>query len=218
MEQPTLRINDNLQIKIKDDPNALPCYSRVEDVSEGCIVVAWPLDCGVQLPFRIDQPLSMSFVREGVAYVFTGVVQKKQQSPIPHLSIRPLGRPERVQRRDYFRVKVAVDVELGGVVDFPSDRGTTLYIKTNTYDLSGGGLSFRSESLLPVGNMLEARLALSDKEPKLILAARVVYVIPIAGPDGRALYHIGVSFSGIKEAERGRILRYLYHVQRTQIT
>lgn len=211
-----VQVNEILQIKSVDDPNALPCHSRVEDIAKDQVIIAWPLEHGMQVPIRRGQRLSLSFVRQNSAYVFLGTVQEQAQKPLPHLKIRLLGPPQKMQRREYFRLRVAVDVEIAGVIRHPLEGEKVLYFDSHTYDLSGGGMAIRSDQSIPVGSMLEVKLGLIDGEPPLKVIARVVCSLPVQGVDGRYLSHIGISFPGIKDTERRRIVRYLNRLQRDQ--
>ncbi len=216
MEAPIVQVNEILQIKSVDDPNALPCHSRVEDVAKDQVTIAWPLERGTLVPIRRGQRLSLSFVRQNSAYMFLGMVQEQVQKPLPHLKIHLLGPPQKVQRREFFRLKVAVDVEIAGVIRHPVEGEKVLYFDSHTYDLSGGGMAIRSDQSIPVGSMLEVKLALLDGEPPMKIIARVVSSLPVQGADGRYLSHLGISFPGIKEIERRRIVRYLNRLQRDQ--
>lgn len=216
MESESVQVNEILQIKAMDDPNALPCHTRVEDIAGGCIVIAWPLDRGSQIPVQLEQQLMLSFVREEAAYVFAAVVQEKGQAPVPYLKIRPLGHPRKIQRREFFRVKVAIDVEIAGVISHPAQGEMVLYFKSHTYDLSGGGMAIRLEKNIPVGSMLEVKLFLFDGLAPLKIIARVVNSVPVQSVGGRTLSRIGMSFPGITETERRRIMRYLFQMQRNQ--
>jgi c-di-GMP-binding flagellar brake protein YcgR len=218
MKEQSVQVNDILQIRTTDDQESLPLNSRVEDVLPDVLVIAWPVERGRPAPVRLGQQVSLSFVRGGLAYVFAGAIKEQGQQPIPYLKIRPLGPPQKVQRRDYFRVKMALDLELAGVVGYPASREAALYLNTHTYDLSGGGMSIRTEKSIPPGSMVEAKLNLPDNLPPMKLTVRIVSSIPILGTDGRPLTHTGMSFRGMKESERRRLIRFLTQAQRTQLT
>lgn len=217
MKHPTVEVNDLLQLKLPDDPNSLPFQSRVEDVVEGCLVIAWPSDRGAPIPIHPDRPLSLSFVRGNVGYVFAAKVQEKGLEPFPYLKVHPLGPPKRIQRREFFRMKIGIEVELAGVVVQPFNRETVVYLKSQTFDLSGGGMAIRSEASIPVGTVLEAKLVLLDGLPPIKFMARVVQTQPVLIPDREPLSHIGMSFTEIKEADRKRIIRYLFRSQMNQL-
>ncbi len=220
MKDPSVvEINDLLQVKLLDDPNAMSYGSRVEDVRPGCLDISWPTDRGVLIPIGQDCLLSLSFVRDDAAYAFSATVEAKEREPIPYLRVKPLGPPERMQRRLFFRVRVAVPVELVRTVSAgPSRPGGASFFRTSTYDLSGGGLSIRVESSLPTGTVLEARLDLPDGFSPIRIPVRVVTCVPLAMPNEKPLNRVGMSYLAISEAERTRIMRHLFKVQMEQLT
>ena len=216
MNTPKIEINNILQVQDLDDPNSLSYHSRVEDIAADHMTIAWPTSNGVLVPVHVDRPLSLSFVREDAAYVFQAVVQEKKQDPVPLLKVRILGPPERVQRRQYFRLKVPAGVLIQGVMNLPDNPETSLNLSTQVYNLSGSGLAIRSEIPIPVGTMLDVKLMLNDLAP-LKLLAKVVSSELVATQNGRQLSHIGFNFVDLKEGQRTRIIRYLFRMQIKQM-
>jgi c-di-GMP-binding flagellar brake protein YcgR len=219
MKETTVAVNDLLQVKVTDDPNSLTYRSRVEDVGGGIIIMSWPTDGGGLIPVRVGQPLSLSFVREDAAYSFEGLVQDREKEPIPYLKIRPLGPPLRVQRRQFFRVKVAIDVEITPIVvpDVTGKLARSGVVRTFTYDISGSGFAIRSESTWPAGALFDAKLMLPGDEVPIKLLAKVVNVEPLVGADKRPKFHVGMFFVTLAESDRNRIVRHLFKVQMQQI-
>jgi c-di-GMP-binding flagellar brake protein YcgR len=167
------QINDIIQIKILDDPDSLTYRSRVEDVVEDQMAISWPTNNGVLVPIHLDGHLSLSFVREDAAYIFWGVVQDRKKEPFPILKMHILGPPERIQRRQYFRMKVPVGLQIKGVMNLPNNPQAELLLETQTYDLSGSGLAVRTWNPIPVDTTVEVKLTL-DEPPSLKLTAKVV--------------------------------------------
>ena len=215
MDTTRVEINDIIQVQDVDDPNSLSYHSRVEDIASEHMVIAWPTSNGMLVPIHLDRPLSLSFVREDAAYVFSAVVQEKKQDPVPLLKVRVQGPPKRIQRRQYFRLKVPIGVKIQGVMNLPENPQTILDISTQVYDLSGSGLAIRSEIPIPIGTMLDVRLLLLPNPLKLL--ARVVSSELLTARDGRKLSHIGFNFVDIKEGQRMRIIRYLFQRQLKQL-
>jgi c-di-GMP-binding flagellar brake protein YcgR len=219
MKETTISVNDLLQVKVTDDPNSLTYRSRVEDIGGGIIIISWPTDMGVLIPVHIGRPLSLSFVREDAAYSFDALVQDREQEPIPHLKVRPLSLPRRIQRRQFFRVKVALGVDLTASVvpDIQGKPEGIAIIPAFTYDISGSGLAIRSETAYPVGALYDAKLELPDNHAPIKILARVVNTEPLVAADNKPIYHIGMFFVTIAESDRTRIVRHLFKVQMQQI-
>ncbi len=213
MEDATIRINDILQVTRPDDPDFIPCQSRVEDCGEGILVIAWPSDRGTLISIHDGQVLTLSFVRQDAAYVSNAKVLLSGQEPIPFLKVQLLGPAARHQRRDFVREQVAVAVEMVGVIASARKGETVAFIKRSTFDLSGGGFSLRWESPLPLGSVLEAKLTLPDGDLPIKATVRVVTLDSIEVSGSQHIYHIGLSFSLITEKERRRIVRFLFRAE-----
>ena len=216
MNKMKAEINDIIQVKVIDDPNSLSYRSRVEDVVEDQMIISWPTSNGVLVPIHLDHHLSLSFVREDAAYIFLGVVQDRKKEPFPILTVHVLGLPERVQRRQFFRMKVPVGIEIKGVMSLPNNPQADLFLETQTYDLSGSGLAIRSETPIPVDTEVEAKLTLNDLPP-LKLRAKVVSSEFFATRHNTQVSHIGFCFIDVKEGQRMRIIRYLFRMQVQQL-
>jgi c-di-GMP-binding flagellar brake protein YcgR len=214
----SVQVNDLLQVKLLDDPNSPNYRSHVEDVLSDMVHISWPTDRGVLIPISQNCPLSLSFIRNEVPYTFTANVEAREREPIPFLKVRPTSLAEKIQRRHYFRAKTTVPVELTGNTISGSDKpGEVHFFRTTTYDLSGGGISIRSEASVQVGTVLECKLALPDGQPPIKAPVRVVNCDPAAVHKEKQLNRIGMSFLVISEAERTRIVRHLFKVQMRQL-
>ena len=64
-------VNDALHVTAADDPNPSNYYSRVNNIEESRLVIAWPTQRGIHLPVRRDQKLSLAFLHNGIPFVFS---------------------------------------------------------------------------------------------------------------------------------------------------
>src|SRR3990172_13097024 len=85
--QTMLAINELLQVKVPNDANSTNYYSRVNNVADGRILIAWPTSRGIRLAARVDQFLELSFVREGIPYAFSGLIDESTLEPLPQIWI-----------------------------------------------------------------------------------------------------------------------------------
>jgi c-di-GMP-binding flagellar brake protein YcgR len=153
-------------------------------------------------------------VRQDAVYAFRAVVEQRSQLPIPRLELRPTGCAERIQRRQYFRVKVSMPVELiGNNVDA---SGLVAHLRSRTHDVSGSGISIRHPDPIPVGTVFETRLILPGELPPVKAVSKVVQSV-LALSD-RNVYHVGMHFLTIKEADRSRIIRVLFRIQQSAVS
>lgn len=208
-----ISVNDVLLTRSMDDENPGNYYCRINDVSQGKIVVTWPTSRGIRLLAHRDQIYNFSFVRDGVPHSFTGLIDETELEPLPQLKLILCSSINRVQRRDNYRIKSIIPVEIyGSVIEHtPVETVSMLNIKTTTYDLSAGGLSFIFGKLIPEGTMLELKLSLPDDMPVIKAPCRVIYSDSLV--ENPSQYKTGVVYLMISEWEKARIVRFVYRTQ-----
>lgn len=208
-----LGVNDVLQARILDDPNSATYYGRVNDISEGRLVITWPTNAGMRLLLHEDQILDFSFIKDGTPHVFQGLVDEERTEPMPELTIILSSAISTVQRRQDFRVKCLIPVEAVGAIkeDARTDVTTPLIVKTVSNDLSAGGISVRFAKRVPEASLIDIKLALPDDGPTIKIPCTVVY--SDYQTENQILYRTGMRFLAISASERARIVRFLYRTQ-----
>jgi len=84
-------------------------------------------------------------------------------------------------------------------------------------DISGGGVSFATLSLHPVGAYLELCLIPQVGDPRPIYAiGKICWVEPAPEKAGSEAHHVGVKFVEIEETDRQAIIRLVFHLQRKE--
>jgi c-di-GMP-binding flagellar brake protein YcgR len=210
-----VRVNELLQARISTDPNPVGYYCRINDQVDGKLVISWPTHNGLRIPVHRDQVVDLSFVRKAAAYSFPSLVDETTFEPLPEITVIPCGPVSTVQRRQNFRVKCMVPVEITGTTGkdaaSKNDPNRTISIKTTTYDLSASGMALRHWARVPENCLVEAKLSLPDRGSVIRIPCRVVYSEQL--PSKNVLYHIGICFVSISEADRARVFRYLFSIQ-----
>lgn len=212
----SLEVNDLLQIQFPEDPQSLSCRSRVDDIVQDRIQIAWPTDHGVLMPIGRNQTLTISFVRDDAVYAFNGIVEELVRAPRPTLLIASVGQPERIQRRQFFRVKAYLPIELvGEQVCYVDDNPVTkaIAIRSLTCEISGSGLAIRHDKSIAPGTLLDCKLMVPRERKPLAILCKVVHSSPVGSCDDTTQYHIGMYFLSIREADRTRIVRHVFRVE-----
>ena len=206
-------INEILQVRIMDDPNSPTGYSRINDIVEGKLVIAWPTHHGTRMLIHRDQMLVFFIMRGEEPHEFGGLVDELDHSAkLPQIKVIPGNAIIRVQRRQNFRIKTMIPVEIAAQIREPKDDSLSSFaIQTTTWDLSAGGISIRHSKRFPEDAAVEVKMALPDKDPIIKLPCRVIYSEALA--DNLALYRTGMYYLMITEKERARIVRYVYRTQ-----
>ena len=206
-------INDVLQVLIMDDPDPTTYHSRINDMAEGKLVIAWPTNRGIRMLVHRDQILDFTFVRDGTPYAFTGLVDETNLAPMPEITVILSSSVIHVQRRENYRIKCLIPIEIHGTLKDNSHHQADeiLAIRTSTYDISASGISIRYSKLIPEGTQLDIKLALPDRGPAIKVPCRVVYSESLT--DNLMLYRTGIHYLSISEWERARIVRFIYRTQ-----
>jgi c-di-GMP-binding flagellar brake protein YcgR len=206
-------INETLRVQRSEDRNPGNYSCRIEDVSGKTMVVTWPTDDNALLPLQLEQMLDFSIVREGNAYSFSGRVNEIINEPRPLVTVVVSSAIERVQRRQDFRIKCLIPLEVVAMLSETSSglHPARLRLRTNTYDLSASGVSLRSATVIPTGTLPVIKLSLPDGEPPLKISCRVAHCYISLENPGK--FHVGIQFMNLEEDDRMRIVRFVYRVQ-----
>jgi c-di-GMP-binding flagellar brake protein YcgR len=210
--KPYIAVNELLRVRLTEDPNAATYHSRINDISDGKLIIAWPTHGGMRLMAHRDQILLFHFLRDGVPHEFTGLVDETNLTGLPQLVIILSSAITRIQRRQNFRIKCMLPVEITGSLKNPRDNSVaSLSIRTTTSDFSASGLAIRYSKPIPENSLVEAKLGLPDNAPAIRIPCRVIYTDSPA--ESQTLYRIGLRYLAIGESEKARIVRYVYRSQ-----
>jgi c-di-GMP-binding flagellar brake protein YcgR len=208
-----ISINEILEVRIMDDPDSATYYSRINDIVEGKLFIAWPTHRGNRLLAHRDQMLTFFIMRGEVPHEFGGLVEELDYSAkLPQITVIPGSSIIRIQRRQNFRIKTLVPVKIAAQIKDPKDGSLLPFaIQTTTHDIGAGGIAIRHSKYFPEETPVEINLVLPDEGPIIKLPCRAVYSEVPA--DNLALYRTGMCYLAITERERARIVRYVYRTQ-----
>ena len=215
--EPGLMVGDFLRVQQPNDPKSESYYSRIEDIAEKTLVMTWPTAGGMPLSSRPDQTLTFFIISEDNAYSFNGTVDNTIGEPMPTVAITIASDVQRVQRRQDFRVKCLIPIEIFATLPPTSSvlNPATLRLKTNTYDLSASGVSLRTTRAIPEGTRPVIKLSLPDGELPIKTSSRVAHCF--TAPENPDKFHIGIQFMALEENSRARIVRFVYRTQLKRI-
>ena len=172
--------------------------SRVEDVrDDGRIVIANPSVQGVDFTLAVGRELELEWsIKRGVCRQRVVVVGHVDVG-VPGLLLEPIEVPRPWQRRGFVRIEallpVSVETEAG-----EEHRGTTL-------DVSGGGLRAIIAAQLEDGEGVKVTVVLPAAAPVTCHACTIRFV-------DKETY--AFEFDEIDEAERERLIRFVFAYQR----
>jgi c-di-GMP-binding flagellar brake protein YcgR len=84
-------------------------------------------------------------------------------------------------------------------------------MKAYTADISGGGVRLLTDEKLEPGQQVECRIPIGERD-FLELKGLVVRVVPCV--EGNYKFEVGVKFVDILEAERDRLIQFIFQQQR----
>ena len=209
-----LAVNDTLQIRVSEEnKDQATYYSRINDFSQGKLVIAWPTARAIRLIAYADQMLDFYFVREGTPYSFSGIVDETSLEPLPQITVILSSAISAVQRRQNFRIKCLIPVEIIGNIkeDAHAETAAPIDIKTTSYDLSASGISIRHAKRIPEDSLLTVKISLPDDGPVISIPGNVIYSEYLS--ENKILYRTGIRYLAISEKERARIVRFVYRKQ-----
>lgn len=159
-----------------------------------------------------DTILKIVISKEEAVYEFRAVLHEKLFGRIPLLRLKVLSEVNKIQRRDFYRLKIMRDIEVRLVLDLKEKKYDEQHI-CNLLDISVGGLLFNSRKEFQEKDMLEFTLDLNGKK----LTAFGTIIRRTLNDNFRAPYSYGVKYVNMNTREREVITKFVYEEQRRMI-
>lgn len=208
-----LTVNKLIEIQ---PPSASPdktYKSRVEEINDKGIWVANPTKQGALVTLPLGTEIKVTYGDELCIYSFKTIIKSKVNSPLPMLLLeKPDPKSiERIQRREFVRVPANTPFEYGIITTGMEQEGVDLH-KTNTLDISGGGLRFLTNMSLQEKDLLQINLTLENE--LMILIGQIMRISDYSKNNNPGLKAVGVKFVNIHEADRDKIIKFVFDWQR----
>ncbi|MGC8971019.1 MAG: flagellar brake protein [bacterium] len=187
--------------------------SRIEEINDDKLILALPFIGTVPVPIRAGDRVVIYSATKDAVYGVVGEVIKRQLEPLPLLYVVITGGIERVQRRNYVRIPILLNVMY-------RIKGKEKIYNTYTKDVSGGGIKIILPEPLKIQDVLQGRLELLPPEFQIDFEGEVVWIDKEEKVNNNKLEEIlyaGVEFTLIDEKERERLIRFLFCYQRDLI-
>ena len=186
--------------------------SQVVEVHEnGFIDTLIPIHKRRDIYLRKDAVLKLIVGKEEAIYELKAAVSEKLFGRIPLLRLKVFPEVRKIQRRDFYRLRILRDIGVRLVKDVKgeeSDKYTCGLI-----DISVGGLLFSSRKEFNENDKLEISLNLNNKKLNVhgIIVRRTLNDIYSSS------YFYGVKFVNMNEPDKNIISRYIFEEQRKLI-
>lgn len=207
------KVSQVVYFQLKDDPSDEPVEykTRVADEDEQSLIIELPINTknGRMKRLHTGDALQASFITNtGVKHFFDTYVMRVKDGELPFFVIaRPTEESmTSIQRRNFFRVDIEVDVAV------QTEIGRRYVFKTS--DIGGGGVSFiiERDQSFNAGEKLKCCLLLPHRNGSIehsFFQGEVLRQKELE--TGRKM--VMVKFDEIVEQERQRIIRFLFEKQ-----
>ncbi|HAA90261.1 MAG: Type IV pilus assembly PilZ [Thermoanaerobacterales bacterium 50_218] len=206
-----LKINQKVEVQIPDGSYKGNYSSRVEEIHpDGSIVLAAPFKRGVLIPLRKGDTVIVNFWGQTAGYSFTTAVLETNYQDVPMIRVAAPSTVRRIQRRNFVRVPAWIPLVFSVSSDSDDPSEKKIY-RTETVNVSGGGLLIKSPFKLSEGVCLEMEIHLPKRGP---VNARGQVVRVEEKREQSPMYLIGVAFTEIAETDRTKIINFVFEKQR----
>lgn len=205
-----VRINQPIEIEIQLHSGPIRYKSRVEGILDTNLIVGAPIVRGEIIPIKAGKDVTISYLDNIALYTFDTKVLAVNLKPIPTITLDKPRNVRRVQRRNFVRIDSKIPITYRKLQE-DLKKAPEVYEGT-TIDISGGGIMFSTTIKPNLNDLLEINLELPD-QIKIIAVGKVVRVFD-KRIDKKTIYSVGVEFTIIEEADRDKIIRYIFNQQR----
>lgn len=205
-----LRINQPIEIDVKEPGREGTYRSRVEGISGDGLVLAAPYKNSEVVHLPRGTEVTVTYYDQVAVYFVDCLVMSYTMGHVPTIVLGSPVNSKRVQRRNFVRVDTKIPV-LYTLLDADMKPVAEQYNAT-TIDISGGGIMLcTDDGKIQQGDSLEL-LALLNADTTVSAIGKAVRVMD--NVTGKNKKSIGVEFSLIEERERDKIIRYIFNQQR----
>ncbi|MDY0405686.1 flagellar brake domain-containing protein [Virgibacillus sp. 179-BFC.A HS] len=206
----------DLEQRQKNSRNTIKYKSKVIDVFENCIYLAYPIQQsnGKTKIFPLGTRFSVSFIdKNEEIYQFHTEIIKKRTKPIPGImiAIPEDDKLNRIQRRKFARLEIVVDVAVH------SEDGSFLPFTTVTADFSGGGIAFIIPRNIDVHHgPVTIWMSLPYTDGNIVHLKLQGDIVRVADGTKGGIRTASVAFKNLTKKEEQTIIRYCFEKQREE--
>ncbi|BDU51486.1 flagellar brake protein [Haliovirga abyssi] len=209
-----IKIGNRIEIELPETKKG-PYLTKIEDIDEkNDVHIGLPIEKGHVIPLRVGEMVRISEVKKDGVYGFSGKVVRRYLKPFSNFVLHYPEKIERLQRRNYVRIRMNVIATLKRKKENPENEEDKFeIIKGVSKNISGGGIYILVLNNLKMNDKFEIEFKLPNGvECKKIFGA--IKRKDILEDDRGKRYGYGLEFVKINEKLRDRIISYLFKVQR----
>jgi c-di-GMP-binding flagellar brake protein YcgR len=152
---------DRVEVQVGPEGAQGKYLSRVEDFTREGIIIAQPHFIGGGKLLTADSQVYVQFAKTDALYRFSAKIKMIPNNPTGQILLHNLGSAERVQRRQFVRVDMHLDLKYAFLKHFPSaiKWDELRWYPSCSANISGGGLLMRSDDNIQKDDLLMIRIA-----------------------------------------------------------
>lgn len=205
MSKEVLKIK--LKIEVSQEEGTDLYFSSIQDFREEYFSIALPYRHSRPLSLKVGDRVRITVPGDNEAFSFISEVIGQRRDPIPLFDLALPERIERVQRRQFVRLPVSIDVFLAEGGD---QEESLTYFKVTTVDLSEGGMRIRTSHSYPLETYLWIKFTLPSKDSSIEIATKVRVIRTVVQYlDSGKFYEIGLEFVGLTNLQKDQIFAYV---------
>ncbi|MDA8233825.1 MAG: PilZ domain-containing protein [Clostridia bacterium] len=205
-----LDIRQLVEVELIEDENPVVYRSRVENITNSCIVLGAPMEGGRPVPMPPGTKIRVNYYDDNATYTFDSSVIERNMGTLLQISIDRPTSIKRTQRRNFVRINTKLPVSYNIINDEMSEAA--IFQQGITLDISGGGIRFQTSVFLPEGTVVELKVDIQG-HGQISALGKVIRTIS-SGEKEKKSYLIGVQFMIIEEKDRDKIIRHIFDKQR----
>ena len=206
-----IEIGEKINLLLQNGYDEHQYVSRVENINEdGTIEVLIPISKNRIVYIKNDTILKVIVSREGAIYEFKARIVNKLFGAIPLLKLEKISEINKIQRRNYYRLKVMKTIKVRKVINL-KEKQFEEHFNASLIDISGGGICFSAAKEIDLHDLIEVNMELGSKA--VTLFAKVLRK-DYRDENNQSRFVYGVTFEKITEIERNIIMRFIFEEQR----
>lgn len=203
-------IGNKLEIELMYSNIKERLISQVIDiVSDKTLLIGIPISKGNIIPISIRDEINLTYNKKNIAnYGFKAkVIDRGSKAGVFYLKVQRVSDINKIQRRDYFRLDIVLNVE----VNVKNDSNEILgQIHALSKDISGGGLKLISKE--PIKKGLKVDVVIKGKDKIINIDAKVLRCVLDEEVEGK--YEIGLKYGDKNVNAREDIVKFIFDEQR----
>jgi c-di-GMP-binding flagellar brake protein YcgR len=204
---PLPRLNQRLEVAVGERGGAAQYFSRLVEETSDTLRISAPEYEGSVLDLREGAAMRLWYTQGGGYWCLKTTVRTVyDREGETFLELDRDGDVHRAQRRNHVRVDAAL------LLHARVEQHTGERIKALTRNISGGGVSFRTNVRLDGGDKIVVSFYLPEHGGDITSRAKVVHAHP--DPERPDQYIVACSFERMAITDRERIIRFLFFRQR----